>query len=402
MLQSIRLTLQSHKNSLVEFHPGVNYIIGRSRQGKTAILRALVKVVQNRPVQGMERWTHRHNPKNISQVEVVTSEGHCVTWEGTSPQRYIVDGEEMSGFGQGVPQAVTDALRLGELNIAGQHDRPFLLFDTPGEVARALNRVVKLDVIDRTLANHAAIKRKNDQELKAVEARITELEGQAEAFPDLEAGAAKLTILEDKAKTMGAKVGQITGLTAIQEQLAVLRASLEATRIPDGVPESVDWLMDQQKELEAKVDKFRGLHRLNGDIRDHSIYIQRLEPGLAQQGQVVIMLSRQGYLQGKVTQLRGLTQIEAGLEAERDRMELLALGLAQDGWISEFLTKQNHLEAKRRHIARLQALNDQIAGVRATVAAQGPIIIQMEAEIKDEFGNQCPLCGQELSDENYL
>jgi hypothetical protein len=396
MLQSIRLTLQSHKNTLVEFHPGVNYIIGRSRQGKTAILRALVKVVQNRPVQGMERWTHRHNPKNVSQVEVVTSEGHCVTWEGTSPQRYIVDGEEMSGFGQGVPQAVTDALRLGELNIAGQHDRPFLLFDTPGEVARALNRVVKLDVIDRTLANHAAIKRKNDQELKAVEARITELEGQAEAFPDLEAGAAKLDILEGKAKEIEDKGRKIIGLGVLQRQLTAIRTSLEAARVPDGVPESVDWLLGVQDEIvdkSARQGRLMGLQHELGVLRGQMALLQ---PGIAQDRQVILLMQKHSVLASKTIKLNGLLRLQGDLTAGRESMAMLEPGLAQDGWISEFLTKQNHLEAKRRHIARLQVLNSQIAGARATVAAQGTIIKQMEADMKVEFGDQCPLCGQEV------
>lgn len=396
MLQSIRLTLQSHKASLVEFSPKVNYIIGRSRQGKTAILRALVKVVQNRPVQGMERWTHKHNPKNVSQVEVVTTEGHCVTWEGTTPQRYIIDGEEMSGFGQGVPQAVTDTLQLGELNIAGQHDRPFLLFDTPGEVARILNRVVKLDVIDRTLANHAAIKRKNDQELKAATSRIAELEEQTKAFPDLEAGAVKLDILEGKAKEIEDKGRKIVGLGVLQRQLTTLRHSMEATRTPDGVPESIDWLLGVQNEIvdkSTKQGRLMGLQHELGILQDQ---MALLSPGISQDGQVVLLAQKHSMLAAKTIKLNGLLELQDDLAAGRESMALLEPGLAQDGWISEFLTKQNHLEAKRRHIARLQTLNDQIAGVRATVAAQGPIIIQMEADMKVEFGDQCPLCGGEI------
>ena len=105
-------------------------------------------------------------------------------------------------------------------------------------------------------------------------------------------------------------------------------------------------------------------------------------------------------LAAKTIKLNGLLRLQGDLAAGRESMALLEPGLAQDGWISEFLTKQNHLEAKRRHIARLQALNDQIAGAKAAVAAQGPIIKQMEADMKIEFGDQCPLCGQEVKDVN--
>jgi len=40
---------QSHKDSLLEFDPGVNVIVGSSDSGKTAVIRALRWLVWNRP-----------------------------------------------------------------------------------------------------------------------------------------------------------------------------------------------------------------------------------------------------------------------------------------------------------------------------------------------------------------
>ena len=40
---------QSHKKTILHFHPGVNAIIGKSNSGKTAILRALYWIIYNRP-----------------------------------------------------------------------------------------------------------------------------------------------------------------------------------------------------------------------------------------------------------------------------------------------------------------------------------------------------------------
>lgn len=394
MLQSIRLTLQSHKATLVEFHPGVNYIIGRSRQGKSTILRGLIKVAWNRPTQGMERWVHKHDPKNVSDIEVVTSEGHSVDLRIGSPQTYTVDGEELSGFGQGVPQAVTDALRLGELNISGQHDRPFLLFDTPGEVARTLNRVVRLDVIDRTLANWAAEKRRNDREVQIQEARIRELWEQETGFPDLEAGAAMLDGLEAKEREREDKVGRIDGLETIREQLGMLRTGLASLQVPDGMGDALAWLSDRQAELEAKAERFRGLYRLNSDIRDCSLRLQQLEPGLAQESQIAGFLVKQQELEAKSFRLAGLEAIQGTLGTLADRSAYLSRGLRHDRWVSELLAKQAHLQNKRRHLARLLELNRQVTEAGKVVAAKQAIISQMEEQIKKEFGNRCPLCGQ--------
>lgn len=394
MIQSIRLTLQSHKNSLIEFHPGVNYIIGKSRQGKSTILRGLIKVGWNRPVQGMERWVHRHDPRNIPDVEIVTTEGHSVEWRGGSPQTYTVDGEELSGFGQGVPQAVTDALRLGELNISGQHDRPFLLFDTPGEVARTLNRVVRLDVIDRTLANWAAEKRRNDREVQAQEARIAELKGQEAAFPDLEAGSAILDSLEAKERERQDKAEKIAGLETLGTQLAELRAALAALRVPEGMGEALAWLFDRQAELEVKDRQLFVLNRLNSDIRDYSVRLQQLEPGLRQENEIAGFLAMQRELEAKSARLAGLEAIQESLGTLAERSAYLSRGLKHDRWVSELLTKSTHLQAKRRHLARLLELNRQVMEAGKAVEAKQAIISQMEKQIKKEFGDRCPLCGQ--------
>ena len=42
--------IQSHKNTELEFSPGINAIVGSSNNGKSAILRALYWVRYNRPL----------------------------------------------------------------------------------------------------------------------------------------------------------------------------------------------------------------------------------------------------------------------------------------------------------------------------------------------------------------
>jgi len=283
-------------------------------------------------------------------------------------------------------------LQLGELNISGQHDRPFLLFDTPGEVARTLNRVVRLDVIDRALAAHAADTRRNGQESKVVEARLVELQGQEATFPDLEAGAVALGRLEAMAQEIDDKERKIIGLGIIQRQLTNLQTNLKIAQIPEGVPESLDWLAGTQADLEAKSNKFRGLHRLNGDIQDYSIYIQQLAPGLAQEGEISRLAIKQTLLGKKTARLQGLRRLQDELDNEQEHMNLLALGLAQDGWLTEALTKQNHLENKRRHLARLRGLNEQIARAKSVVAGREAIIKQREAEFRSLLPPECDNC----------
>jgi len=344
----------------------------------------------------MERWVHKHNPKNIPEIELVTSEGHSVEWRGGSPQTYTVDGDELSGFGQGVPQAVTDALRLGELNISGQHDRPFLLFDTPGEVARTLNRVVRLDVIDRTLANVAAERRKNGQEIQAQETRLKELQTQEAGFPDLETAGAELERLEGLEMEAGEKMTKAAGLGVIQGNLESLRAGLASLRTPEGMAEALDWLLARQRELEAKGSRLAGLEIIQGNLSGLYVQGRLLAQGLAQEGRISNLLSKRTKLDSISSKLSGLKSIQENLTSLGIRATYLSKGLAQDRWISELLTKRAHLDAKRRHLVRLAELNRQVAEIRMAVETKRSIINKMKGQIKFEFGDQCPLCGQEI------
>ena len=51
MIKSIQIkNIQSHKDTSLEFSPGINAIVGSSNNGKSAVLRALYWARYNRPL----------------------------------------------------------------------------------------------------------------------------------------------------------------------------------------------------------------------------------------------------------------------------------------------------------------------------------------------------------------
>lgn len=350
MIKSICLkNIQSHHETLIEFHPSVNIIIGKSRSGKTTILRAIRKVWENRPVIGMERWIHKHNPKNTMEVELKTIDDHTVAWINTSPQKYIVDGQPLTGFGQGVPQQVTNVLNLADVNIQDQHDRPYLLFDTPGEVARTLNKAVNLDIIDIALANAANLKRQNDQDLRVQDSKLKDLLEQEVSFPDLKAAEEYIVMLEGWQTELNDKRTKIAALTDIQKQLTNLRSSLAKAKVPDGVETQVGSMTNKQKELEQKTYT-----------------------------------------------LAMLRQKQNELSTLRNQQDSLKVIVGQDGWVSELLTRNQMLIAKRRNLVRIKSLNDNITKSRQSLELKQTIINQREKEFKQLMPQICPLCEQEI------
>jgi len=163
MIKSLTLkNVQSHTESKLDFDPGVNIIVGSSDSGKTAILRAAIAVILNKPSgDGLRRF-------NSKETEIILEldETSITRLKTNSRNEYqIGDGEPFKAFGQGVPDEVTKLLNIKLLNIQQQMDSPFLLDDSPGEVAKALNEAVNLDSIDTALYNIGKQQKDAQQEI---------------------------------------------------------------------------------------------------------------------------------------------------------------------------------------------------------------------------------------------
>jgi hypothetical protein len=120
----------------------------------------------------------------------ITADKHKITRRRSlSDNAYIVDKTVLKAFGTGVPKSVSDILRLSPLNFHRQHDAPFWFGSTAGEVSRQLNRIVNLDVIDRTTSNLESQKRKTNDRIKDIKKRIEEAKDDKESLsfvPDMD------------------------------------------------------------------------------------------------------------------------------------------------------------------------------------------------------------------------
>lgn len=181
MIKSLALqNFQSHSESLLEFDPGINILIGDSDSGKTAILRALNWVLTNRPT----GEAFRRNGSDKTIVTVDTSDG-SVSRVRSNKDNFYLDGsgEKLAAIGTSVPEQVLKLLKMDpDVNIQRQLDAPFLLSCSPGEVAQRLNTSVGLDEIDTGLSNAARRVRQNLSAFSEIDTRCKELSEQVRSF----------------------------------------------------------------------------------------------------------------------------------------------------------------------------------------------------------------------------
>jgi len=204
MIQSLSIkNFQSHKDSHLDFHPGVNIIVGSSDSGKTAMLRALRWLVWNRPQGDSIRsvWG------GVTEVELITEESglevdSSIIRRKDKQDEYIMNDQSFKAFRTDVPEEITKVLNLSEINLQTQLEAPFLLSDSPGEVAQHFNKVANLDKIHKSTSNiNSWIKRLN-ADITYKESEIETREERLKDFEHLEKFEAEVEVLEEIEKNL--------------------------------------------------------------------------------------------------------------------------------------------------------------------------------------------------------
>lgn len=210
---------QSHKESTLEFSRYVNSIAAPSNSGKTAILRAINWVVNNRPT-GQSMISHwaldkKNNQKDETSVTIVTHEHTISRIKNKTENIYVLDGIKLESVGMDVPPEITRAINMSSVNIQQQLDAPFLLSESPGEVARFFNRIVQLDQIDAYLSSIEAKKRKTRSEIELDKTNLKSINQDIEKYAWL-----------DRAELL---ITKITELEQRQQQLLNAKGNLNET-----------------------------------------------------------------------------------------------------------------------------------------------------------------------------
>lgn len=154
------INFQSHKHTVLNFENGLNVIVGQSDCGKSAIIRALKWVLYNEP-KGNDFITQG---ENSCRVSITLSDDTTIVREKKSSKNIYrlikSDGTEnvYEGFGGDIPPQIAQAHNIikmqldsslsQSINIAEQLETPFLLSE-PGSVkAKAIGKLVGVDIID--------------------------------------------------------------------------------------------------------------------------------------------------------------------------------------------------------------------------------------------------------------
>lgn len=173
------LNYQSHCNTEIELGP-FTVIVGPSSSGKTAVVRALTLIARNARGTSYVRHGSKSARVGVSsaqfQGDPSDAQIHVAVERGSGKSIYelTIPGQDKLTFtkcGTSVPEMINSALDFGDgdLWLAGQFDRPFLLDDTGSQVARVLGELTNVTMI------YAAVRELN-RRASAAASRVKQLE----------------------------------------------------------------------------------------------------------------------------------------------------------------------------------------------------------------------------------
>jgi len=289
---------QSHKYTKIVFTPGVNAIVGRSMTGKTAILRALRWVVENRPTGFRFK---RHDADKPTSVTIETMEGYRVTLRKTANNStYVVKDPEgninrFSKFGTDVPDLVKEVLNISEINLQKQLDAPFLITSSGGEIAKAINRITKADDADKWVSELGTAIRDARRDVKTIDNDIDEIKeelSELDGLDDVKSAlekAKKTKTESERASGKWIKLEKLKReLEAVVEKLYIyvdLRKVVFSFKKAQAIIDELDLKQNTIQTADA-------LRRLNSDLSEITSTLRAVDPQKAEIGHLVGQIER--------------------------------------------------------------------------------------------------------------
>ena len=202
-IQSVVIkNFQSHEDTTLIFDKGLNIIVGESNNGKTAIMRAILWVIDNQPLgndfimAGKNECSVRINYDDGTYIE----RGRTVKDTGYYQIRYIDDNgkyidQTYRGFTNAVPVEVANVHQMPKvnitkdiethLNVLSQLDGPFLLTESPLVKASAIGRITGTHVIDAAIKESNKTIQSNRKLVKSYSEDLQQKENERKQLPDI-------------------------------------------------------------------------------------------------------------------------------------------------------------------------------------------------------------------------
>jgi exonuclease SbcC len=389
MISKIEINnFQSHKHTVIEFYAGVNVIVGASDCGKSAILRALRFVIENRPAGDsvISHWAKQ------ADVSIWVGDDVIRRIKGKSKNEYWLNKTLYKAFGQTVPDDIQKVLNMSDVNIQRQLDGPFLLDDTPGQVATHFNKLANLEKIDTGMRNILSWITKLNQTITSTRAEQKELKEEHKQLSYVKKMMGDVELLERAEQRAGKLGASQSTLHKLTEKTKTVQSDIEKYVIWEVIEKDFKFLETMHDALFTKKEKHAAI---NNRVDELHIISKRLQKGRKFVRSEKLLVNTLALIERKEKAIKYGAKLYKTIESyaslQNDVSTYKKISLLE-GKVNSVLYRTqtaNEAHAKKQ---KLEIMLDKYYGALRNKDVLKLEIKEMGDEFHDQFPNQCPLC----------
>lgn len=352
MIKSLHLKgLQSHTDSTVEFAPGVNVILGETNAGKTAVIRALQWIFQNRPLgTGLTQKDAKE-----CLAEVTTDRGTASRIRRRGFNGYVVNEVEYKEIGSSVPDELTPVLDLRDVSLQEQLQPHFLITQPAGYISRYVGELLGLNSTDQVASSIksglTAIRSESTRLAESLEAMEVE-KASYESLDEVDGLLRRAETLDQEHASVVASCTRLASLIEAETAASVALQALSSKVKPlddaiSGLSLTLEEVTAREADLRRFVDVSTALSRTVSQLKAAESYVQTNRPRVAELENVITSLDDSvGKLSQYASLLTSIKQHVDLIESMQTQLETLSTKAAsKDREIEE--TKNAYVELLR-------------------------------------------------------
>jgi len=399
MIKSIKIkNFQSHKNTKLDFDPGVNIIIGESSKGKSSIIRALNWVISNKPT-GDRFRSHWGGDTSVS-VDIDNQK--TIIREKGKKNIYCVDNKEskqtdvFEGFGTKVPEEISNLLNIPETNIQKQFDTPFLLKLTPGEVGKQINKAVKLDIIDVTQTNITKVLKQKNRDLLIQQGIKLNKQEKLKEYSWLTEAGIKIKEIESIEFDISNLTMLFDNLNKNIYQFHINDANLNKINLILKYEDDIKKLIIFKKSIGSQNQSFTNLNKLVNDLNKNQDKLNKNNLICIHNEKIQDLINLDKTIDIKNGYWNILNETVFNLNENNEQRVLFIELIKAKKQINELIQYQIDFDNLQKHKKLLCIIINDAKSIEHKIKKETKNINDLQIELAKEMPSTCPLCEQEI------
>jgi len=271
MIKRLKIkNFQSHQDTELEFHPGFNSIVGTTDSGKSSLYRAIHWIKSNKATNFISFWNRKKNgdPKEETSAEIELEDISIQRIRSSDMNGYKLGEETLEAVGRGEPPTnVTDSLNMSDINFFSQHNPPFLLTESAGQVAGIFNELIHLDAIDTVLSKLDSAKRDVKKQLVELYPLLGKTEGELSSLSWVDEAKGLLDQMQETEEN----ITEISAVAlAISEKIQYIKEAdkrIEQLSVFESAFSYIKEMEEISKEMEEVVAEHTNLSRILSSVK---------------------------------------------------------------------------------------------------------------------------------------